>query len=199
MTNIINRAIGKAGHKIKEKYNEKQAEKKAFEQNEKYRGAIDRNAHSQEYWKSYREAASKREKASGERDALTPQQPKENYAGKARKGISQGLTGLSLGSANALKNDMYGVGQVDFKGMDFLTMGGSPGAGTLTNIEELTGVTKRKAKTLNPNMGQGQQGRGNIVINVGGSGSNKKRRPTTQAQVPKEKDWQDNLEDLIGF
>jgi hypothetical protein len=196
MTNIINRAIGKAGHKIKEKYNEKQAEKKAFEQNEKYRGAIDRNAHSQEYWKSYREAASKREKASGERDALTPQQPKENYAGKARKGISSGLAGLSLGSANALKNDMYGVGQVDFKGMDFLTMGGPAGEGTLRNVEDITGFggPRPKPKAVNPNM----QGRGNIVINVGGSGQGRKRKPI--AHVPqKQHDWQDDLESLTGF
>ena len=92
---------------------------------------------------------------------------------------------------------MYGVGQVDFKGMDFLTMGGSPGANTLGNIEDITGFggPRQKPKQTNP---MNQQGRGNIVINVGGSGSNKKRRPATQAPT-KQRDWQEEVNDLTGF
>jgi hypothetical protein len=194
MPNIIKRAIGKASSPLVKRYHVVEA-RKIKEQQDIYERENTPEVKAARN-KAYAEATYENTK----RDAIekASYQRQGGRAGQARRGISEGLTGLSLGSANALKNDMYGVGTVDFKGMDFLTMGGSPGANTLLGIEELTGVTKRKAKMVN-SVGQGQQGRGNIVINVGGSGSNKKRKAQVAYVPEKQHDWQDDIESLTGF
>jgi hypothetical protein len=204
MPNIIKRAASKASGIVVKRYNTVQARKQAFEakkeENKIFEDITNKRAESEYrrgYAENYRSKAYERGKAKAE-GTTTEEQSQGGRAGKLRRSVSEGLTGLSLGSANALKNDMYGVGKVDFGGFDSLTMGGPAGAGTLRNLEDITGFggPRAKPKQLNPAV-QGQS-RGNIVINVGSSGSNKKRKPA--AQIPqKQRDWQDDLEKLTGF
>jgi hypothetical protein len=199
MPNIIKRAISKAANStvakpLVKRYHVVEARKlkekqEIFERENTPEVKAARN-------KAYAEATYQNIKDSENRKAQYRTQG--GRAGQVRRSVSEGLTGLSLGSANALKNDMYGVGKVDFGGFDSLTMGGPAGAGTLRNLEDITGFggPRAKPKQLNPAV-QGQS-RGNIVINVGSSGSNKKRKPA--AQIPqKQRDWQDDLEKLTGF
>jgi hypothetical protein len=195
MPSIIKRVTSAITKPVVQKYHEKQKEKADYEQNEKYKEVIEKNAHSQEYWKSYRKGAKERAEKQGYLDA-TSEPTQQKGKGGVRRGVANTMQQFSVGSAKALESGAFnfGGGSGIFNGLDSVTMGGSAGADTLKNVEYITGVSERK-KVIAPQ--GGQPGRGNIVINVGGSASNRKRKPA--AQVPREKDWQDNLSDITGF
>jgi hypothetical protein len=190
------KAIRSTPSKIENRYNYVKA-RNLKEEQERYEKAHD-PAIEEARAKGYRTAELKYAVRSGKEEYFKEKREKAQggTVGKLRSNFSNGMIAFSGGSANALKSDMYGVGKLDFGGMDILTMGGAAGGNTLAHIEDLTGFGGPRAqpKKLSPNM---QSGRGNIVINVGGGRPSKRRRPTSPA--PKEKDWQDNLHDLTGY
>jgi hypothetical protein len=186
VVNAIQSAPSSALHKVKDNL---QASKAKRQERETFREITAKRSEA-EYRRGYAENYRSKSYEQGKAEA----EGRDTGKGGLRRGASNVLASFSAGSSKALQNDMYGIGKVDMGQMDMFTIGGPAGADTLRNVEYITGVSERK-KVIAPQ--GGQPGRGNIVINVGGSASNRKRKPA--AQVPREKDWQDNLSDITGF
>lgn len=187
--------LKRAAQKVKERYDNAQETKKVYQD-------IDKAANKRkeaEKLNAYRTSKLSNAKAEGIREGQQQATRKSIMRGNGTmKEVGGMLQGFSQGSAKALNNGAFnfGGGTNVLSGMENITGMGGSGQDILSGLEIATGVSKKKQ--LNPDATKTVRGGTNITINMGGQRKARNRETRTPA-TRKQKDWQDNLEDVIGF
>jgi hypothetical protein len=186
--------IKKAYAGLKQRYDKAQTEKKRYQEVDKKAKQIRDTRRYEAYEKTKMDEAATEGIAEGKARATGR---RGSAPGNLRRGTMNILGELSQGSANALKSGMFDIGgKGTFSGLEDVTGMTGDSGNTLKEIEFATGVSKRQRR-IDQNL---KAARGGMTVNINlGRSQQAARNKEIRVQRRRQRDWQDDLEELTGF